>query len=595
MNTRTPLTVPIHTPSLKALVGFLLFLPTLSVQAEEIQRLVADPVSATEVVLTPEQLAVEADRALSIRNLTRAADLYKQLSGTDPDHATYGMASIQTLRGDFVTALTTLGDMHLRRQSPYNADAAALRGRLLLTLADAAQQTGKLDDAEARLKEFHQAHRDSRDMDRFEALMRKQTRLRNLAENRPPIFTEPPLRVGVLLPLSGPYKAVGEDMLHSILLAVFENKANNLTVMPLDTGSTPEGAQIALNHALSYGVDVIVGPLLSSSVAEIKPYARAAGKPVIAFSSDATVAGGDVYLMSFVPAEQARRMARHGIEQGKTSFAALLPDNAYGNEMLQAFAAEVSKLGGKLVRHAFYDPKEVDLSSPLRSLVQLDKAEMFHQKELAALERQYRELGRAMDDMALSRLKHLRKTDAKPIIDFEALFVPAPAESMPLIAPQLAFYDVDSANVLLLGSTLWDSPKILKNHGEYLRGGHFPAPDKTSLSTYEQAFKDTFNQKPHPLAVLGYDTIHLLAELMMDGRIQSATLGQRLEQESGFHGAAGAYRFTDGGITQRQFDIVDIRTRGFKTLEQAPVVWPPRVPERQSGAPVWRSLFDPFF
>ena len=555
-----------------------------------------DGASQTVVpLLTPEQMGAEADKALNLRNLERAKILLEGILNHNPDHAQFGLASVQTLRGEYETALKTLGDMHLRRQSPYNANAMMLRGRLLLTLADVAQRKGALMEAEKWLRDFHQAHKDSPELGQFETLMRKQTRLQNMQDNQPGFATESPLRVGVLLPLSGQHKPVGEDLLHSILLAVFENKLNNITVMPLDTGGTPAGAQVALNHALSYGVDVIVGPLLASSVDEIKPYARAAGKPIIAFSSDASVAGGDVFLMSFIPAEQARRIARHGLEQGKTTFAALLPDNAYGNEMLQAFASEVAKHGGQLVRHAFYNPAEVDLSQPLRGLVQLNKAEREQQKELTLLEKQYRELGRAMDDTALERLKYLRKADPKPVIDFEALFVPAPAEAMPLIAPQLAFYDVDSANVMLLGSTLWDSPKILKNRSEYIRSGRFPAPDKSSLNDFKNAFTATYKREAHPLAVLGYDTVTLLSELMMDGRVHASNLRKRLLSDYGFRGAAGAYRFTEGGITQRQFDLVEVRTRNFKTLEPAPYVWPPKVPEQTTGAPVWRNLFDPFF
>jgi ABC-type branched-subunit amino acid transport system substrate-binding protein len=598
MMTWYTLTLPTLRHGLKA--AALVAALTLSPQKAEANRTPAKPkqdVSATEVIpLTPEQLATEADRSLSLRNLAKAESLFQHLAEHDGDHSLYGLASVYTLRGQYTKALETLGDMHLRRQSVYHADAATLRGRLLLTLADIAQRQGKLDEADNRLKEFHQAHRDSRaDRERFDALMRTQARLQNLADNRPPLQLEPPLRVGVLLPLSGPHKQVGEDLLHSILLAVFENPLNNLTVMPLDTGGTPTGAQVALNHALSYGVDVILGPLTAAEVAEIKPYARTAGKPVIAYSSDATVAGDGVFLMSFIPAEQARRMARHGIEQGKTTFGALLPDNAYGNEMLQAFAAEVAKLGGTVVRHAFYNPAEVDLSAALRRLVQMDKSANQIQREREALERQYRELGRAMDEASLSRLRQLRRAKPTAMVDFEALFVPASGEAMPLIAPQLAFYDVDSTRVMLLGGTLWDSPRLLRNRGEYLRGGRFPAVDRRGVDRFEAAFKQAFSRMPHSLSVLGYDSARLLAELMAEGRIQPATLPRRLQREQGFRGATGAYRFTDGGITQRQFDLVQVRTRDFQPLEKAPYVWPPIVPERQKSAPVWRSLFDPFF
>ena len=58
--------------------------------------------------------------------------------------------------------------------------------------------------------------------------------------------------------------------------------------------------------------------------------ARQAGVPVVAFSSDAGVAGPGVYLLSFLPSDDVNRIVSYSASQGRKSFAALLPANAYG-------------------------------------------------------------------------------------------------------------------------------------------------------------------------------------------------------------------------------------------------------------------------
>ena len=71
--------------------------------------------------------------------------------------------------------------------------------------------------------------------------------------------------------------------------------------------------------------------------------ARPRGIPVIAFSTDASVAARGVYLLSFLPESDVNRIVQYAASTGKRSFAALLPDNAYGNVVEGAFKQAVGR------------------------------------------------------------------------------------------------------------------------------------------------------------------------------------------------------------------------------------------------------------
>jgi outer membrane PBP1 activator LpoA protein len=72
---------------------------------------------------------------------------------------------------------------------------------------------------------------------------------------------------------------------------------------------------------------------------------RARGVSVIAFSTDSSVAGRGVYLLSFLPESDVNRIVDYSASIGKKSFAALLPDNAYGNVVEAAFKQAVGRKG----------------------------------------------------------------------------------------------------------------------------------------------------------------------------------------------------------------------------------------------------------
>src|SRR4051795_4621280 len=81
---------------------------------------------------------------------------------------------------------------------------------------------------------------------------------------------------------------------------------------------------------------------------------RARGVSVIAFSTDSSVAGRGVYLLSFLPESDVNRIVEYSASAGKRSFAALLPENAYGNVVEASFKQAVGRRGGRIVAFERY-------------------------------------------------------------------------------------------------------------------------------------------------------------------------------------------------------------------------------------------------
>ena len=76
---------------------------------------------------------------------------------------------------------------------------------------------------------------------------------------------------------------------------------------------------------------------------------------MIAFSTNSSVAGRGVYLLSFLPESDVNRIVEYSASIGKRSFAALLPENAYGNVVEATFKQAVGRRGGRIVAFQKYD------------------------------------------------------------------------------------------------------------------------------------------------------------------------------------------------------------------------------------------------
>ncbi len=141
------------------------------------------------------------------------------------------------------------------------------------------------------------------------------------------------VKVGLILPLSGAGNAgvAGNSMKNAAELALAEFHSPDVQLLIKDDGATANGAQQAAQQALNENVEIILGPLFGLSVPATAQFARARNVPVIAFSTDSSVAGRGVYLLSFLPESDVNRIVDYAVSTGKRSFAALLPENAYGN------------------------------------------------------------------------------------------------------------------------------------------------------------------------------------------------------------------------------------------------------------------------
>src|SRR3546814_18752473 len=93
----------------------------------------------------------------------------------------------------------------------------------------------------------------------------------------------PPLKVGLLLPLSGASADVGQALLNAAQLALFDLGGDRFTLVVRDTRGTPEGAAAAAESALAEQPALLLGPLFSPSPAAVNPIADTARVPMLPF------------------------------------------------------------------------------------------------------------------------------------------------------------------------------------------------------------------------------------------------------------------------------------------------------------------------
>ncbi|MEQ8194029.1 MAG: penicillin-binding protein activator, partial [Rhodospirillales bacterium] len=252
----------------------------------------------------------------------------------------------------------------------------------------------------------------------------------------PPPMKTSSVRVALLLPLSGPNAQIGEAMLNAAQLALFSFSDKSFELLVHDTKGTPEGAADAARFAIADGARLILGPLLSASVKAVTPAARAANVPVVAFSSDKSVAGDGAFTMGFIPSAEVWRVVRFARSRGVQRFAALAPDTPYGRTVIEDFRQAVERNGAVATRVEFYDPHTEDYTALVREFADYDSRR-------AALLAQRAELKARDDEVSKRALDRLERLQTLGPLPFDALFLADGGKRLQAIAALLPFYDID--------------------------------------------------------------------------------------------------------------------------------------------------------
>ena len=379
-------------------------------------------------------------------------------------------------------------------------------------------------------------------------------------ELTPPPDSEGPVRIALLLPLSGREKALGRALLDSALIALFEIGDPRLTLLPRDTGGTPEGARAAAELVLQEGVQLILGPVFSAAVAAAAEPARERGINVIAFSTDRLVAGNGVYLLGFMPDQQVERVVEFAARNGIWQFAALVPETAYGDAVVTAFQESTLRNGGQVSQIERYLPDATEFLELVQRLADYERRHNLLLVQRDALE--------ATDDPAAKiELRRLEGLDAAGILDYQAVILADGGARLRAVAPLLPFYDIDPAEIRFLGTGLWDDPSLGREPA--LVGGWFASPPPESAAAFAERFEAIHGYSPPRIASLAYDAAALASVLMQNesGPDFSATA---LTQPSGFAGADGIFRFQNNGIAERGLAVIEVVPQGLRVIDEAP-------------------------
>jgi len=344
--------------------------------------------------------------------------------------------------------------------------------------------------------------------------------------------------IGCILPLSGKYSEWGKKTLDAIMLSagLFNQKKDIAwQVYAEDSQSLPERTKSAVENLAN--VKKVIAIIAITETAEALETAREANQwkvPIIIITprEGITSAGEYVFQHFLTPSQQLRALAKYAIDDLNCAiFAALYPQDEYGEEMVNIFRKEAARAGGKVEKVIAYGKKQTDFRNEINSLT---------------------------DSIVKPPVKPRADTDEEQEIvpvDFEALFIPDSYLRVKLITSQLDFYNVKG--FALLGTSLWNSPNLLKDGATYLENAVFADSffkDGLYPETYMfvDAYKDVYKRAPESIEALAFDSAGLIFSRLENDNVRTREeLVAALKNMGIYNGATGNFYFDANRVAQK--------------------------------------------
>ena len=303
------------------------------------------------------------------------------------------------------------------------------------------------------------------------------------------------LKIGLLAPLSGEYKELGDSLLYSLQLALGEIGDKNVHIIPRDSGSRDKKK---LNNAIKeikeQGANIIIGPINNEDFEEVKKYND------VVFISPSNINPefeNNIISIGISLESQMITLMRFIQKQKKNKTIIMVPKNHYANFIEK----KLDKLNLKNYKIFKYSPDPKILTGEIEILTNysqrkknLDlRKKMFEDKE---------------DQQSIIQLKKLEQKYTLGDVNFDSVIIIDFGNSLKSVLTSLVYADVDQEKVLLMTVNQWFDESIF--YEKTVKNLYYPSVNYKEFKKYKENYFKIFNSFPSEITILAYDAIGLI-------------------------------------------------------------------------------------
>ena len=341
------------------------------------------------------------------------------------------------------------------------------------------------------------------------------------------------LKIGLLIPMTGEDKNLGDLIIKSTRMALEDIKTNDIEILPKDTGSNPEKTLSSARELKNQGIKIVIGPIFYNST----EYLDELDDITFISLTNKTINLPKNVISSGINSTSQIKTIKKFIEKNeikKTIF--LTPKLDYEVEIKKSI--KDSKI--KLFKHFIYDTEPTKLTKQIEKITNYK----IRKQNLAD------EIKRVEKSDLIDKEKQLEKLEKKYTIgnvNFDSVIISDFDESLKSVITSFLYSDVSPKNKYMITFNQWFDESLLNETS--IQPIYYPSIDMENLKDFQSKFFKKFNDNPNHLSLLSYDLVGLIYYLSLKNELLN--LEKLFKKRNSFKGKMGVFDVEDNKIYHR--------------------------------------------
>ena len=341
------------------------------------------------------------------------------------------------------------------------------------------------------------------------------------------------IKIGLLVPLSGEYKELGQLIIKSTRMALNDIGNDKIEIYPKNTNLDPSKTLQSAIELKNEGIKIFIGPVFFKSLT----YLSEVQDVVFLSLTNKTTDLPKNVISSGVNSTSQLNAIKKFIESNeikKTIF--LTPDVEYKEEIKKAI--KISKI--KIYKHYIYD------TEPTKLTKQIEKITNYKIRKQNLADEIYRVENSDLPDKD-KQLEKLEKRYTIGNVKFDSVIISDFDESLKSVITSLLYTDVSPRNKFFITLNQWFDESLFQEGS--VQPLYYPSINKKNLDNFNDKFLKKYNEKPNHLSLLSYDLLGLVYYLSLQNDLSN--VDDMFKKKNSFKGKIGIFDIKDNKINHR--------------------------------------------
>jgi len=341
------------------------------------------------------------------------------------------------------------------------------------------------------------------------------------------------LKIGILAPMTGPNKNLGQSMIKSIRLAVKDINSNLIEVIPRDTSSSPEKTLKSANELKEMGVRIVIGPIFYENLIYLD---EIEDLTFLSLTNKTLDLPKNVISAGINSTSQLNTIKKFIKETDINRTIFLTPIKDYEFEIKKGI--QNSKI--KIFRNYDYSIEPTKLTEQIEEITN-------YRIRKQNLEDEITRIKNSNETNKENKIKKLKQRYTLGGLNFDAVIIADFDKSLKSVTTSLLYTDVSPKKKYFITLNQWFDQSLLNETN--IQPIYYPSINKENFENYKKKFFKEFDQYPSHLSLLSYDLVGLIYYL--SSKNDFLTTSKLFKVKNSFKGMMGIFDIKNNKINHR--------------------------------------------